>query len=391
MFKTRVRHLRLLSFAVLAVPAQLHAAPDPLPRDAPTVARLIAQGPDRFRAYDTDHFTIVTDTRYDTIRPLTARLEGIHNAIIRFCAAMKLQTSPPPYRLPIMLFDRYEEFTAYAAKAGIAYGTAAGFYDQSTNVAAFANVLNTPTLAPVRGEIESLAGRLRAISEPVENPNAVQRRDDLVNHINALRSQQDALVERFNRLVLQHEAAHQVFFNIGVHVRGADNPAWLVEGLACQFEVPQSDLGGDLKHVNQMRLGDLRQALRVAPDIRDEGKFAWRAALASGPLVPLGDLIAAASLSADDSGVAAARYAEAWSLAYFLQHERRDAFSAYLGGLARCADSAEHGHLGRGVSTPHKCGGSEEFHAVFGLLDDAFTRDWARFILRLRYEPDGQW
>jgi hypothetical protein len=394
MFVTCVHRSSLFALAALSGPALLHAAPEPPPRDEPTVEKLLTLGKDRFRVHDTDHFTIVYDAPYETIRPLTARLEGIHDAIMRFCDAMKLPVKPPPTRLPILLFDRFDDFTAYAGKAGLSPGAAAGFYDQSTNVAAFANVLNSPTLAPVRREIESLTARLRAVSTHAPNSNAAaQRRDDLLNHINALRSRQDAFVERFNRLVLQHEAAHQVFFNIGVHVRGADNPVWLVEGLACQFEVPQSDLGGDLKRINQMRLGDLRDALHAAPDVHDETKVDWRAAFHAGPLIPFADLVIADSLAGGDSAVAAARYAQVWSLLYFLQRERRDALSAYLGRLARRADVPEPRHSCRAVSTPHECGGSEEsaeFQALFGRLDDSFTRDWARFTLRLRHEPNGQ-
>lgn len=378
----------LFALFALAEPDLIHAAPEPLPRDEPTVARLLALGPDRFLAYDTDHFTIVTDAPYETIRPLNGRLEGIRNAIMRFCAAMKLPVQPPPTRLPILIFDRFDDFTAYAAKAGLTPGSAAGFYDQSTNVAAFANVLNSPTLAPVRGEIESLTIRLQVLSERApDSTAAAQRRDDLLNHINALRSQQDAFVERFNRLVLQHEAAHQIFFNVGVHVRGAVNPVWLVEGLACQFEVPQSDLGGDIKRINQMRLGDLRDALHAAPEVHDETKVDWRGALHAGPLLPFADLVTAdPSASPLGKGGAgggedsvAARYAQVWSLVYFLQREHRDAFSAYLGQLAR--------HAPGQTFNPRQQ--SAEFHAAFGLLDDSFTRDWARFTLRLRHEPNG--
>ncbi len=33
-----------------------------------------------------------------------------------------------------------------------------------------------------------------------------------------------------------HEAVHQLAFNTGVHERLADNPQWIVEGLATMFE-----------------------------------------------------------------------------------------------------------------------------------------------------------
>jgi hypothetical protein len=126
-----------------------------------------------------------------------------------------------------------------------------------------------------------------------------------------------------------------------------------------------------------MRLGDLRDALHAAPDVHDETRVDWRGALRAGPLIPFDDLVTTESLAGGDS--AAARYAQVWSLVYFLQRERRDAFSAYLGRLARRVP-------GQTFNPQQE---SAEFHAAFGLLDDSFTRDWARFTFRLRYEPNG--
>jgi hypothetical protein len=37
---------------------------------------------------------------------------------------------------------------------------------------------------------------------------------------------------------IRHEAAHQSAFNLGVHIRLADNPQWFVEGLGTAFEAP---------------------------------------------------------------------------------------------------------------------------------------------------------
>ncbi len=368
----------LWALGLLAV-AQDAAKTPPLRRDEQEVAKLIALGPDRYRAFDTDHFTIVTDAPYETIRPLTGRLEGIYGSIMRFCAAMQLTINPPPARLVILLFDRFDEFVAYAERAGVSPGTAAGFYDQSTNIAAFANILNGPTLAPHLREINSLDGRLQLdLKRSVGSPNPTFRREELADRIRVLRSQRDAFVERFNRLVLQHEAAHQVLFNIGVHVRGADNPAWLVEGLACQFEVPQSDLGGDLKRVNQLRLGDFREALRVTPNVRDESKVDFRAACDSGSITPLTELVTMNTLVGENSSVAAGRYAQAWALVFYLYRERRIAFSAYL---AQVADR-------RAGATFDPAEELAEFLGVFGPLDGEFTRDLLHATLRLRFEPN---
>src|SRR5690606_18797083 len=42
----------------------------------------------------------------------------------------------------------------------------------------------------------------------------------------------------FNIATVVHEATHQMAFNSGMHTRLADNPLWLVEGMAMFFETP---------------------------------------------------------------------------------------------------------------------------------------------------------
>ena len=49
---------------------------------------------------------------------------------------------------------------------------------------------------------------------------------------------------------IRHEAAHQSAFNVGLHIRLADNPQWFVEGLGAFFEADgiSASSGGDRKN-----------------------------------------------------------------------------------------------------------------------------------------------
>jgi hypothetical protein len=80
-------------------------------------------------------------------------------------------------------------------------------------------------------------------------------------------------------MTLQHEAAHQILFNCGLHVRGGQNPTWLAEGLATQFEVPQSRTKHGGVRVNQVRYADFRDAFEVEPTAKrlpkDHARRAW--------------------------------------------------------------------------------------------------------------------
>ena len=56
----------------------------------------------------------------------------------------------------------------------------------------------------------------------------------------------------FNMATIVHEATHQIAFNSGLHVRFADNPLWLTEGMAMYFEGPDPDGGYDWKAIGEL-------------------------------------------------------------------------------------------------------------------------------------------
>ena len=213
-------------------------SPAQVPPEKTESARLLALAGEHFSVHRTDHFLIASDGDEGIVNPLADRLEATYQAVVRFGDDIKLPIHPPPEPLPVLLFNRHSDFERYAGVVGFNDHSAPGFYHPRNNTAAFCNVLDLP--------------QLRDISQRIEQAEAPERIIDW-------RSQRDAIVETFNHLVIQHEAAHQVLFNIGVLSSDADNPDWLVEGLACQFEVPSRDA------VNQMRLADFREAIAASP------------------------------------------------------------------------------------------------------------------------------
>lgn len=117
-----------------------------------------------------------------------------------------------------------------------------------------------------------------------------------------------------NATVIIHEATHQTAFNTGIHNRYAPPPLWVAEGLATMFEAPgvydsryhtqRSD------RVNRGRLQQFRQI--VAAKHRPE---VLRSIVASDDLFRTH---------------AAAAYAEAWALSFFLVETRPRQYTKYL-------------------------------------------------------------
>jgi len=167
-----------------------------------------------------------------------------------------------------------------------------------------------------------------------------------------------------------------MFFTLGVHVQGAYNPLWLIEGLACVFEVPQPGAGGPRLRITHGRLGDLREAVGVPHHARSVSDADYDAAVRAGSLIPLEELVSSdAGLAGPDANLRFG-YAQAWGLVYYLHREYREAFGGYLQAVSRRQP-------GEPVGSARE---RREFEAAFGPLDGAFQRRWLNYMLKLRLD-----
>lgn len=363
-----------LLVAMLIAPVRTSAEPPAAGEEER--ARLLAVAGEKFRVLATDHFIIAYDTPYEALRPLTGRLEGTYDAIRRFCEVGGLGRNAPTARMQVILFDRHDAFADYLAGIGLRGGSMAGVYHQQTNIAAFCNMADSPGFRAIAKQIQRTQEQLTRLGKtrPGSRANRQQKRD-LQRYLSTLRMQRDALAKKFNRFVVQHEAAHQMLFNLGVHVRGADNPFWLTEGLACQFEVAQSNPAKPLTRINHVRLADFRDALGVSPKVKMLSDDAYAKATAEARFAPLAELIADPDLLRGSARVAF-HYAQTWALVYYLNREHRDAFVLYLRQVGTRRP-------GEAVGRQREIDG---FQAAFGAPDEAFQRGWVDYMLRLRFD-----
>ncbi len=114
-----------------------------------------------------------------------------------------------------------------------------------------------------------------------------------------------------------HEATHQTAYNVGVHQRRADQPQWLVEGLAMMFETPGMREAWSIQsrdsRINRERIDRFREYLARRPDD------------ALLRMVASDRLFKTATLDA---------YAEAWVLSFYLFETRSQDYSSYLARVA---------------------------------------------------------
>ena len=117
-----------------------------------------------------------------------------------------------------------------------------------------------------------------------------------------------------------HEAVHQLAYNTGVHERLADNPQWVVEGLATMFEERGvfDPRGASLSleaRLNRQQLGTLKSLLA------NPAKFESQ----------LGELVRSNELFKRDAQSA---YALSWGLTYYLAERMSHQYGAYTQRMA---------------------------------------------------------
>jgi hypothetical protein len=326
-------------------------------------ARVPVLGGEGFRIRGTDHFSIASDGEDSVAASVGERLEATYRAVVRFCDELRLPVHPPSQPLPVLLFNRDADFERYARTVGFADASAPGFYHAGSNIAAFCNVLDLP--------------KVREISRRIDQAQSQRDPPTPPERITEWQSQRDALVEVFNRLVVQHEAAHQILFNIGVLVREADNPEWLMEGLACQFEVLPRETDGERHVVNQMRLADFRDAVGVPPSAVVVDEQSLRNSLSEGRLLPLANLVGGAEIVMPDAAKTVFRYAQAWALVDYLCRTRPDSFATYLRLIAARPPNEP-------ADKQHR---TDEFALAFRPLNESFEHAWLAYILKLPFDP----
>jgi hypothetical protein len=230
-----------------------------------------------------------------------------------------------------------------------------GFFHAETNRSTFFNSQNDPRLARVHEQIEEARRKLER-----------KKVAELENLLKLYEAQ-------INQMVVQHESAHMILYNIGVHNRGASNPMWLVEGLAMLFEPAPTDQGAGFGTTNQFRLFDFREALRDGREVNRLTAADFRRAVDMGRMVGLRRLVTDEELWKAEGPIANNYYAQAWALTHYLQRTKREAWSQYVNAIRQRKP-------GESV-TPQEA--LALFEETFGPLDERFTERWAKYILRL--------
>ncbi len=269
---------RIRQFAPAALIGQQLTSQPFVPHAAAALsAELKQQAGAEFQCISTDHYVICSDGNPIFAEMCGRLLETVHDRFFEFFrGSHSITLRPLQGHLPVMVFSSVEDYRRFAA-------------DQHPDV----DFADTPGYYSVRDNQILLTEMVSAAAE-LRSESAIRRK----------LSQSPRQIA-----TIVHEAVHQLAFNTGLHVRLADNPLWLTEGLAVWFEPasPRAKLlwsrPGQVNPVHHPAFQHFSRGGRLH--------------------VPLEGLLSANESFAGEKTVAAA-YAESWALtAYLIRHHRR--------------------------------------------------------------------
>lgn len=229
----------------------------------------------------TRHYVIVTTGGQDYATWVGKLFERLLRGFMGYWRRAGLDLDEPAGPLPAIVFGTQREFAEFATRdAGPQLADKAGYFSIRTN----------------RIALFDFAGGAAG--------NEINRR---------------AAAAPANVSTIVHEATHQIAYACGLHLRYADTPMWLAEGLAMYFETPDLRTGsgwGTIGRLNQVRLQRFKE-------FANSGR-------GSDSLVTL---VSSEDRFRDPQQIIAA-YDESWALTYFLIRNHRDEYVAYLRTIA---------------------------------------------------------
>lgn len=252
----------------------------PLSQDA-LAAAVLADLPKGFEVYRTKHYVICHNTSQAYAAWCGALFERLHRNFINFWSRKGVKLHEPEFPLAAIVFADQQSYQKYAQwELGEAAAATFGLYSLHTNHITMYDLTSIDKLRRP-GDRRLTSGQINAmLSRPAG--------------------------ERTTATIV-HEATHQMAFNCGLQTRYADVPVWLSEGIAMYFETP------DLKSRKGWTTIGAMNRVKLA---------AFKRYLPQRPAASLKSLLVT-DARFRNTRQAAAAYAEAWALTYYLMKNKQ--------------------------------------------------------------------
>jgi hypothetical protein len=255
--------------------------------------------PPGFRVHTTPHYVICYNTSREYAEWASSLFERLYKAFTSYWKRQGMEVNEPEFPLVVVAFaDRSSYEAAAQDDLGPAVHNIVGYFNLKTNQV---NMYDLTGAESLRGP-NNRRGSQREITQMLSQRAAVPLVATIV-----------------------HEATHQIAFNCGLQTRLSDIPLWQCEGMAVYFEAPDLTSSRGWRGIGRVNYPRLETFRRNLPN--------WR----RDSLVSL----VAENQRFRDPRTAAAAYADAWALNYFLIKYRPKEYVAYLKMLSEKSPLAE--------------------------------------------------
>ncbi len=326
-----------------------------------------------FQTQRTAHYRIACSGSEMFAEVTAELLEKVYEKFGEFFRQRDFDPAPITDRMEVVLFHTREQFDAWVLAAMPEMRGANGFYSTKTNRAYFFDAFNEGSFSQALEQLQQHAEKIKQTREQVKNAPAEstfsvthqdgrqeqrtrqQLMDDLDGQEKQLAAEQERVRHHYmgrNVSVTVHEAVHQLAYNCGIHSRFAENPKWIIEGLAVYFEAPTEAWWDGPGQVHPHRLKHFNDAMNQPIRLEE--------------LLTNDALFNASDPRADTA------YASAWALFYYLAWQQHENLFDYLYALSLRVSAQPYGREER----------LTDFIRYFGKLDSLEVH-WRRTMQAL--------
>lgn len=194
-----------------------------------------------FRRSTSEHFIALSDGDPAWVRSRLLMMERTRREFFRVARALNVPVVPHERKLLCILIESYDDFVAYSNEHdGISATWIAGYYSLPHNRVVFYNDVNGPAFSP---RLATLAERQRASRvrhAGAEAPGGAHEVRDAGREAEQAMREVERLASDFSVAKTVHETVHLLAFNTGLQSPSRAYPIWLSEGLASNFETPDT-------------------------------------------------------------------------------------------------------------------------------------------------------
>lgn len=304
------------------------------------------------------HYSIIYNSSEEDVAVFEYAIEKTYRACVKWSLSLGLDIHQPHQKLITHFFNDYREYEKYAAvtRGGGISPAVLGYYSPYSNYSYFYNFRNTPTFKNAKinidRQIAQLSDGLRRGDVSSDQKKAIRKK---ILKLRAVQNRLNTYGGDTTEETLQHEASHQVLFNIGFHnetaaLQGA-NPRWFAEGVAQLFEPIDVGGGSGFGKVNKTKAGLYHNL------VKHHALFPIAQFVSDPKFFHIGD-------------VGGQAYPEAWALAHYLKTTKRKELTDYINEIKERD----------GNYTPTPENELETFERHFGKVDDAWVERFKNFM-----------